>query len=329
MAAARPVVVSVVGARTPENEVLNAQAAEWAAARGLDYRWVPTERFDAERVIEVLRDASVGIIDTDRYDARILDAIAGRCRLLVRFGVGFDAVDLDAASRAGVAVSRTVGANAEGVAELALAFILATRRRLVGHDRSVQAGGWDRVITGGLMDATVGIVGFGAVGRVLAELLRPFRCRILVFDPFLTADVPGVERVHDLDELVAQVDVLSVHVPHTPETHHLLDPRRLSLMPAGAVVVNTSRGGIVDEAALASAVAEGRLAGAGLDVFEQEPLPAGSPLRGVDNLLLTSHVASQTMSALGSIYRMAIDIAAEWHETGTVPYLLNPEVRVA
>jgi len=324
--AERPVVVSVVGGRTPENEALNAGAAARAEERGLDYRWVPTPRFDGEQVAAALRGADVGIIDADRYDESLIAALAGRCRVLVRFGVGFDAVDLEAATRHGIAVSRTVGANAEGVAELALGFALAARRRLISHDRVVQEGAWQRSITGGLWGATVGIVGFGAVGRVLAELVRPFRCRVLVFDPFLTSEVAGVERVETLDELLAVADVVSLHVPHSPETHHLMDARRLGLMPRGAVLVNTSRGGIVDEDALAAELAAGRLEGAGLDVFSVEPLPAGSPLRGIENLILTPHIASQTIPALESIYDMAIDIAAEWNETGVVPHLLNPGV---
>ena len=195
---------------------------------------------------------------------------------VVRFGAGYDAIDVGAATAHGVAVCTIPGSNAEAVADHALALMLSCLHRIPELDRNVRSGAWRPSGLGGdLGGATVGIVGLGAIGRAVARRLSGFGCRLLGADPLVQL-VPGVE-VLPLDELLPQVDVVTLHAPLVPQTRGLLDARRLALLPAHAIVVNTARGPLIDQAALTAALREGRIAGAALDVFEREPLPRGRP----------------------------------------------------
>lgn len=196
---------------------------------------------------------------------------------------------------------RVVSGNrvfAESVAESVVGYALLALRRLPYWAQEVQAGRWrtEEFRNEGLLDQSVGLVGFGAVARLLVPMLRPFRCRVRAYDPHVTEEVfraHGVEPC-DLDELLAGSRIISLHVARTPATHHLLDARRLRLIPDGALLINTARGAIVDETALAAELAAGRFM-AVLDVFDTEPLPADSPLRGHDHAILVPHMAGPTI----------------------------------
>ncbi len=173
----------------------------------------------------------------------------------------------------------------------------------------------------------MGILGYGSIGRRLRRLLSGFDCRVLVYDPYVDDDViraDGAESV-SIEELFRLSDVVSIHVPYSPETHRLVDKRLLSLMKPSAVIVNTARGNIIDEDDLYEALKENRIAGAGLDVFAQEPLPVTSPLLTLSNAVLTPHVASQTEESLWNIYKMAIDICADFFAGKPCPHILNPD----
>ena len=302
-------IVSFFADHSETFDQLNRQAADHARALGYDYRWEPQSPFQADQVIAALKEADVGIIDVEPYGEEIFKEIQGHTKLLVRFGVGFDKVDLAAASRHGIAIARTTAANASGVAEMALSLILAARRGL-RHNRihCIDTGKWDRYVYHETAGATVGILGLGA-SQDAAQAL-------------------GVELV-DLDKLFTTADAISVHVPYSKETHHIVDARRIAQMKPSAVLVNTARGNLVDEDALYDALKANRICGAGLDVFAQEPLPNTSNLLELDNLVLSPHFSSQTVESLWNTYKMAIDIADDFFQGRDCPHILNPEYKDA
>lgn len=249
------------------------------------------------------------IAGSEHYPAEVLDR-APTLRAIARPGVGFDAIDVDAASRLGIAVLITRGANDESVADHTLALILAGLRRLVELDRRTRTGAWRPTEVGHeLFGSTVGIVGLGAIGRAVAKRLAGVDCRLLAAEP---APDEAFCRRHDvavmpLDLLLPRVDVLTIHVPLTPQTRGLVGARELGLLAPHALVVNTARGGIIDEDALVVALAEGRIAGAALDVFEREPLGADDPLAGLPNVTLSPHHAAFTAEAIQRMVAGTID----------------------
>ena len=206
-------IVSFFADHSETFDQLNRQAADHARALGYDYRWEPQSPFQADQVIAALKEADVGIIDVEPYGEEIFKEIQGHTKLLVRFGVGFDKVDLAAASRHGIAIARTTAANASGVAEMALSLILAARRGL-RHNRihCIDTGKWDRYVYHETAGATVGILGLGAIGRILARLCLGLGCRVMAYDPYASQDAAqalGVELV-DLDKLFTTADAISV-----------------------------------------------------------------------------------------------------------------------
>lgn len=321
--------VSFFGEHSPIFDELNERAAAYAQQKGFSYTWAPQTPYNKSEVITLLQDSDVGLIDVEPYDESIFQHIHRRCKLLVRFGVGFDKVNLADATKYGICITRTTGANSASVAEMALAQILAARRQLTVNRQVVASGNWVKNVGNETMGKTVGIVGFGAVGQILAKLLSGFGCKILAYDPF-----PNLEKMKELgvencalQPLVEQSDAISIHVPYSEDTHHLFDAAMIARMKSTAVLVCTARGNIVDEDALYDALKNRRIGGAGLDVFHQEPLPATSPLIGLDNIVLTPHVASQTVEALWAIYKKAIDIAYDFYAGNPIaaPDLLNPD----
>jgi glyoxylate reductase len=249
---------------------------------------------------------------TDRVDAALL-ARAPRLRVISSCSVGLDHVDLAAAAERGIAVGFTPGVLAETTADLAFGLLLAAARRIPEADRFVRAGLWTEVrswepelLLGiDVHGATLGVVGLGAIGRAVARRASGFDMRVLGWSRS-GRPVPGVEVV-TLERLLEASRFVSIHVARTPDTLGLLDSRALARLPEGAVLVNTSRGGIVDEDALAGALRGGRLFAAGLDVYDREPLPATSPLRELPNVVLTPHIGS---ASVATRVRMA-DLAVE------------------
>lgn len=231
-----------------------------------------------------------------RVDAEALDR-APRLRIVGRAGVGLDNVDTVTAAERGIAVVNAPDSNTVSVAELTVGLILASVRHITAAARSLEAGEWRRADFTGLELAgrTAGIVGYGRVGRQVARRLAAFDMRILVHDPY-TDTVGDDVRLTGLDELLATSDVVTLHLPKTPGTTGLIGARELSLMRSTAYLVNTARGGIVDEAALVEALREGRPAGAALDVFATEP-PGASPLLALPNVVGIPHLGASTPDA--------------------------------
>ena len=241
-----------------------------------------------------LLDGVVGVVaGTEAYSADLL-AAARSLRVISRVGVGVDGIDLGAAARLGITVRTTPEAPAEAVAELTLGLMLALARHIAEADRALRGGKWSPLAGRLLEGRTLGLVGLGRIGRRVAELCAPLRMEVLASEPapdlaFVRAYGVGLVG---LDTLLENADVVSLHAPLTRETRHLLNAERLSRMRHSALLVNTARGGLVDEEALAEALAAGTLAGAALDVFEEEPY--AGPLRGLERALLTCHMGSAT-----------------------------------
>ncbi|TKG70519.1 2-hydroxyacid dehydrogenase [Prauserella endophytica] len=253
-------------------------------------------------------------------------AAAPRLRLIQKLGAGVDNIDVAAAERHGVAVARLAGGNAGAVAEHAVLLMLATLRGLIEFDGATRAGQWRkeraRAVTRGLAGKQVGLVGFGAIGREVARRLAGFGTTVCYYDPRR----PGAEveaelrtRYRHLDELLATSDVVSLHVPLKPDTRHLLDGPRIARMKSGAVLVNTARGGVVDERALADALHRGRLAGAGVDTFEPEPPAPDSPLLSAPRVVVTPHQAGAIADNVVPMLRRAVGNVASFLDSGAVP----------
>jgi phosphoglycerate dehydrogenase-like enzyme len=247
-------------------------------------------------------------------DAEALDA-AARCLAVFQPNAGTDMVDIEHAASLGIPVANAPGENARAVGEWVVMAILAMLKDVVRNHLGVLAGRWDMVVAGRLGvhelgDRTVGIIGLGRIGQDVAARLAPFELGRLVYSDVAAAPVEverrlGLERL-EIDEVCAVSDALTLHAPLLPSTRGLLDARRIALMPRGAVVVNTARGGLIDEPALCQALAAGHLKGAALDVFAEEPLPADSPLRTLPNVLLSPHLAGSTNEARARMMTSAL-----------------------
>src|SRR5690242_5426173 len=240
-----------------------------------------------------------------KVTAKILNA-AKKLRVVGRAGVGVDNVDVETATRRGVVVLNAPGANTISTAEHTFSLLLSLARNIARADATLKDGIWDRKNLEGveLYNKTLGIIGMGRIGSELSRRAIAFGMRVVAFDPYLSASRARslqVELVEDLDELLPVADFISLHTPLTTETHHILNAERLAKTKCGVRVINCARGGLIDESALADAISSGRVAGAALDVFETEPLPADSPLRKMSKLVLTPHLGASTAEAQESV----------------------------
>ena len=234
-------------------------------------------------------------------------AMAPRLRAIARTGVGYDLIDLAAASSHRVAVTITPGTNQESVAEQTLALILALARRIVPNDRVIHVGGWDRTLVAPVRGMTLGLIGMGRIGRAVAMRAQAFRMRVVAFDTMLDADFDrqhGIERM-PVDELLACSDMVSLHLPLTDATRGMVDRQFLARMRPGSYLINTSRGGLVVETDLRDALASGHLAGAGLDVLNHEPPEPGNPLLGLPNVVISPHIAGTDLRSMADMAEMA------------------------
>ncbi len=235
-------------------------------------------------------------------------ALLKRChqlRGIVVHGAGVDQVDVEAAEELGVKVINLPGVNANAVAELTLGLMLASLRHIPLADRLMRHSGWEssRRLGFELGGKTVGLIGFGQIGRRVGALLRPFNVRLLVTNRSVPQGVDFDFELVSLERLLAESDIVSIHVPLTPSTRYLLNDKRLTVLKPGAIIINTARGALIDQAALRQALLSGRLAAAALDVFDPEPLPPNDPLLHMDNVIVTPHLGGSTEECLVELAR--------------------------
>ena len=250
-----------------------------------------------ETAKKMIADVDGLILRTNIHISRELIEAAGKCRIISRTGVGVDNVDLAAATERGIMVCNTPGANTVSVAEQTVALMLGIAKQLPFMDKSVRACEWkvrNSNTTVDLDGKTLGLVGLGRIGMEVARKCRlAFGMKVIAYDPFVKS-ADEISLCTEVDEIFRSADFISIHVPYTKETHHLVDARRLDLMKPGAFIINTARGTVIDEAALAKALESKRIGGAGLDVLEEEPPQPGNPLFSLNNVLMTPHSAALT-----------------------------------
>jgi D-3-phosphoglycerate dehydrogenase len=257
------------------------------------------------------RGADALLVQWAPVDAGVIAGL-DQCKIIVRYGIGYDNVDIAAARARGIPVCNVPDYGVHEVAEHAVALALALARQLPQIDARLRRGTWkivpDRPMPS-LREMTFATAGFGRIARTAHTMMRGFDCKRIAYDPFVSMDVmamEGVEKV-ELDDLFTRADLLSLHLPLTAETKHFVNATRLGAMKQTAIIVNTARGPLIDTAALARALHDGVVAGAGIDVYEQEPLPTEHPLRSAPGALLTSHVAWYSESSIPCLQRLAAE----------------------
>lgn len=250
--------------------------------------------------VEALQGCQALVVALHRLDRTLLGALAGTISVVGRSGIGLDSIDLDAAQEAGIAVIHQPDYGSREVATHALALIMAVHRRILESDRLARSGWHGRAAVGdirALEQMRAGIVGAGRIGRHLIEMLRPLVGEILVFDPYASTMPDGVRRVTDLHDLLTECSIVSLHLPLTDATRDIIGASELEIIGSEGILVNVSRGGLVNEAALADALARGVIAGAGFDVLSQEPPASDHPLLAVPNIILTPHTAWYSLAS--------------------------------
>ncbi|MEM2946807.1 MAG: glyoxylate reductase [Candidatus Bathyarchaeia archaeon] len=304
------------------------------------------ERFEAEvwpeygpppkaEIIKRARnvDALVTLL-SDKIDAEVFDA-APKLKIVAQMAVGFDNIDIAEATKRGIYVTNTPGVLTETTADFAWALLMAAARRVVEADKYVRTGQWkvswhpSMLLGRDVYGATLGIVGAGRIGTAVARRAKGFNMKILYYDvvpmpPEIEKEI-GARRV-DLDTLLRESDFVSIHVPLIKETYHLINEEKLRLMKNTAYLINNSRGPVVDEKALYKALKEGWIAGAALDVFEQEPTPVDNPLLELDNIVVAPHISSASYETRSRMAEMVAENLVAFFKGETPPNLVNPDV---
>jgi D-3-phosphoglycerate dehydrogenase len=292
---------------------MQASAADWRSrfdALGIEVG-LPSvvQQLSPAQLIGLLPDYDGMIAGDDPLNAAVLRS-AARLRVVSKWGIGVDSIDLRAAADLGIRVTNTPDTFGEEVADVAIGYLVMLARQLHRIVRSVRSGAWEKPQGASLAGRTLGIVGLGSIGRALARRGRAMGMRVIGHDVDAAtgrrAIGEGIEVV-DLEQLLGEADVISLHCPLTDQNRHMINESRLARMRPGSYLINTARGSLIDEKALIAALQAGRLAGAALEVFEEEPLSATSPLTGMDNVILGSHNASNTAEAVARVNELAID----------------------
>jgi len=292
--------------------------------------WPPSRQELIEKVRD--KDALLCLL-TDKIDAEVMDA-APNLKVISTYSVGFDHIDVAEATKRGIYVTHTPGVLTDAVAEFTVGLILAVTRRIVEADKVIRSGQWDKpwnpyFLTGPeLKGKTVGLVGLGRIGVATAKRLSSFDVKLVYYDVERRWDVESILNMEymDLDTLLSVSDIVSIHVPLTKDTYHLINEERLRRMKKTAYLINTARGPVVDTDALVKALREGWIAGAALDVFEQEPLPPDHPLTKFDNVVLAPHIASATIEARQRMAELAARNLISVLKGEMPPALVNKDV---
>jgi len=282
-------------------------------------------------VIALARDADGVIVRLQPFTRSVIESLT-KCRVVARYGTGVDNIDIPAATEKGIVVANVVGFGINEVAEHAIALLFDCVRKVASHDKRIRAGEWDigqndpvyRV-----QGKTIGFVGFGQIARAAARKLTGFELRVLAYDPFLSEDTAkrlGSELV-DLDTLLRESDYVSIHAPLNDETRHIINAEALAKMKPAAILVNTSRGGLVDTQALYRALKEGRINSAGIDVHEAEPVPSDYCLFELDNVVISDHAGWYSEESIGTLQREAAEAIVAVLSGGWPKSVVNPGIR--
>ena len=309
-----------------EDAVIEQKVLEAAGAR-LEIH----ECRDEDRLIEITRHADGLLVERALITRRVIAGME-RCQVIARYGVGYDCIDVPAATEAGIIVCNVPDYCVPEVADHTMALLLDLARSTIKLDAEVRRGIWD-VYSGGKTNRRIegqvlGMIGSGRIGRAVAKRALAFGLRLLVFDPYVDAETIssfGGTKV-DLEELLRTADFVTLHVPLTAETRHLLSADRIRLMKPTAYVINTARGGLIDQKALTEALQEGRLAGAALDVLEQEPPSPDDPILKLPNVILNPHAAFYSKGASEHLHRMAAEEVARVLQGKMPKSVVNPAV---
>lgn len=281
-----------------------------------------------EEILERLRGADGYIAGLDYITADVIEAMPESVKTISRYGAGVDRVDMDAAKKRGITVTNTPGTNAVAVCELAFALMLCAARSIPRLDAAVRKGEWPRNEGIELLGKTLGIIGLGAIGRNLALRAKAFGMNVMAYDPYIDTqflaqeNIAGGSGAGDLDRLLRGSDFISLHVPLMDSTRHMIDAAAIAKLPDRAVVINTARGGIVDEQAVAEALKSGKLSAVCMDAFEQEPV-TDSPLLDAPNVIMTPHTGAHTNEAVAGMGMMAVKNAIAVLTGEECPYILN------
>lgn len=260
---------------------------------------------EKEQMKALIADCSGIIVGVDPLDAEVL-ACAPRLRAIAKYGVGVDNIDLDYCKAHGIKVSRTVGANSEAVADYAMTLIMAVARKAVMIDRKCRGRDWSKISTRDVSGATLGLFGLGAIGKHVAKRAQGFGMKVLAFDPYWPEEYARENNIirADAETIFREADFISLHLPLMESTRNFVGEKEIAMMKRDAVIINTARGGLIDEAALLRALKEGRIYGAGIDAFAQEP-PEDPAWFELDNVVIGSHCAASTTGATQNMGRMA------------------------
>lgn len=289
---------------------------------------------DTPEAYEAMTDAEIIILRIFKAPREVIERNP-RLKMILRWGAGFDSVDIKAAGENGVYVTNTPGANAGAVSELVVLLMLAVGRKLLCHTKSLAHGSWSKNTflnsSFCLNGKTLGIIGAGNIGRQVAKKAQAFGAVTRYYDPFRLS--PEMEQqwqlsFEPLEELLATSDIITLHVPLTEENHHMIGAREIAAMKDGAILINTSRGGLVDDKALAKAVRSGKLSGAGLDVVEEEPLPACHELLSDPNIIVTPHIGGGTADIGDVIIPMLTEDIKALADGRTPAHVVNKEYMV-
>ncbi len=268
----------------------------------------------SEQLSELLPTVEAILAGAERLTPELMDRAPG-LRVIARTGVGYDAVDVPAATERGIVVTITPGTNQGSVAEQTFGLLLALTRNIVPNDNVIKAGGWRSKLVRPLRSGTLGLIGLGRIGRAVAERARAFEMNVVAFDPVGSTEFDarhGIERV-GLDELLARSDFVSLHLPLIDETRGLINRDTLARMKPGALLINTSRGGLIVEDDLSAALTSGHLGGAGLDVLNQEPPDRGNPLLSAPNVVLSPHLGGLDTKSMADMAELAARCVVDLH----------------
>lgn len=324
MPATKPLVVHI-------DNVENPLELERKALAGIDCEIVSVAVHSKGEIIEAVKNATVILNNHEPVSREMVDELEN-CKLIIRYGHGYDTVDVDACTEAGIIVTNIAGSTSEEVSNHALALLLASARQLKKFDLATTSGRWAEVYSRSALNRiygeTVGIVGFGWIGRAMARKCKALGMNVLVSDPYVGDHLAveyGIEFVSKT-ELLDRSDYVSLHVPHLEGTHYYIDAEALDRMKPTANLINTSRGPVVDEKALIKALKTGVIAGAGIDVYEQEPLSIDNEFLAMENVICTPHVAGSSKIGWEIIRRRAGEEAARVLRGERPEVVVNPEV---